>query len=96
MLRATAAGYVTKHDVTYEQMKKFIDEDQYTVHTPTTYHVKLELNTFDKLLPLFFKRMDRASCAREFWGLRNVGSSRLPHVVDTASERVLLLARAWT
>src|SRR3954464_9368640 len=56
MRKARAAGYVTRDDVTYEQMKKFVDEDQYTLHTQTNYHLKLEVSSFEKLLPCFLAR----------------------------------------
>lgn len=54
--KAAAAGYITRNDLSYEQMKKFVNEDQYTLQTSTNYHIKLEIELFDKVLPSFFQR----------------------------------------
>jgi len=56
MKKATAAGYLIKNNVSYYEMKRFVEDDQYAILTPTNYHIKLEMHLFDKVLPLFFER----------------------------------------
>ena len=56
MRKARAAGDITKNEATYEQMKRFVDEGRYSLHTSTNHHLKREVSSFDKLLPCFFAR----------------------------------------
>jgi hypothetical protein len=39
---------------TYEEIKKFAAEGNYTITVPNERHIQLEVGTFDKLLPLIF------------------------------------------
>jgi Protein of unknown function (DUF4238) len=43
-------------ELTYEQVKKFAREADFTVNVPTQRHIQLELQTFDKLLPILLER----------------------------------------
>ena len=43
-------------DVSYEDMKKHVDEERSTVEVATGYHVALELNTLNSILPYLFAR----------------------------------------
>ncbi|EIM25233.1 DUF4238 domain-containing protein [Microvirga lotononidis] len=56
MRKAREAGYVSRTDVTYEAMKEFIDEGNYSVEVPTEHHVDIEFGAFDKVLETFFAR----------------------------------------
>jgi Protein of unknown function (DUF4238) len=55
--RARADGFVseTQH-VPYEEMKKLFEDGSFKIEVPTERHVKMELELFPKILPLFFRR----------------------------------------
>lgn len=40
----------------YEKMRDFIERDEYMIETETSMHLQMELQTFDKILPLIFNR----------------------------------------
>jgi Protein of unknown function (DUF4238) len=52
---ATAAG-MPEPTATYEQMKEFIEGGEYDIKTSREYHIGLEFEVFDDLLPIFFDR----------------------------------------
>jgi hypothetical protein len=53
--KATVAGYLDPNiTTTYEEIKKFAAEGNYTITVPNERHIQLEVGTFDKLLPLIF------------------------------------------
>ena len=55
--KATEAGFLSKDaDMSYESMKKFVAEENYTISVPNERQIALEVATFDKLLPLIFRR----------------------------------------
>jgi hypothetical protein len=54
--QAQAAGYLGGVDVTYEQMREFVEQERYRVEVPTTRHVQLELQLFETLVPALHKR----------------------------------------
>jgi hypothetical protein len=56
MRRAQKAGHVKPNGVSYEMMKRFIEEDNYRVEVTTDHHISLEFDVFDKVLELFFER----------------------------------------
>lgn len=43
-------------DITYEQAKKFVDDDEYDVSTNREYHIGMEFEVFDEILPIYFQR----------------------------------------
>ena len=43
-------------EVSYEDMKKFAQEGKFKVNVPTGRHVQLEIQTFDKMLPILLDR----------------------------------------
>jgi Protein of unknown function (DUF4238) len=47
---AREAGFVSDKAVPYEQMKEFIDRDDYQIEISTTEHLQGELRIFDKVL----------------------------------------------
>ena len=54
---ATAAGYMKgTPGVDYETMKAFVDSGEYSVELAREHHIKLELETFDSILPCLFHR----------------------------------------
>ena len=55
--RARADGFLegTK-ELSYEQMKQFHDERQYKVELETDYHIRMEMDSLDKVLPLLAER----------------------------------------
>lgn len=56
MHKMREAGYIGNTNVTYQDLKRFVEEDEYTVHLPSTGHIKYELGAFDSLLETFFAR----------------------------------------
>jgi hypothetical protein len=55
--KARNAGYVSgSSNPSHEQMRKFVEGDQYKIHVPTNRHIALEVATFDKILPFLFER----------------------------------------
>jgi hypothetical protein len=55
--RAKAEGYVDKDaDVDYQRMRDFVEANECEVRTTTGFHLELELDTFNKVLPFFFRR----------------------------------------
>lgn len=42
--------------ITYEQLKKFLDEGNYKVETPTGHHVRLEFSVLDKVIRRLYQR----------------------------------------
>jgi hypothetical protein len=55
--KATEAGFLKPSPASsYENMKKFIEEGNYKVSVPTERHIQLEIGTFEKILPLIFRR----------------------------------------
>jgi len=54
---AVDAGFMTADDdVTYESVRDFVENDQYTIEVPTTRHIKQELGLVDTILPLLGER----------------------------------------
>ena len=55
--KAKAAGFI-KAEATadYEAMKRFAEEDRYKVEVANERLIQLEVDTFDKILPLIFRR----------------------------------------
>jgi hypothetical protein len=53
---ANTAGGKPLPAVSYEQMKAFVEEDDFDVHTNREYHIGLEFEAFDDLLHYFFER----------------------------------------
>jgi hypothetical protein len=51
-----ASGYTVNDDLTYEDMKKFHDDDRYNISFNREHHISLEMSSFDTILPLLFKR----------------------------------------
>jgi hypothetical protein len=57
MEKARAAGAITsKRDVSYEEMKKFVESGNYTMSLRTERHIQLEAGSFEKVLPFIFRR----------------------------------------
>jgi hypothetical protein len=59
MRRARAAGEVppeSEDRVSYDDMKKFVDDDGYRINFAQGHNLGLELQTFDKILPCIFNR----------------------------------------
>jgi hypothetical protein len=57
MRKAAEEGFVSQNkDVTYEAMKKFIEEEQYSIEVPTDHHISIEFDVFDKGVETFFAR----------------------------------------
>jgi hypothetical protein len=55
--KAIEAGYLKPDaDTDYEKMKAFVGGGEYRVETSTERHITLEMGTFDKILPLLFRR----------------------------------------
>jgi hypothetical protein len=55
--KAAHAGAVKAADILpYEQMRDFIDRDEYTISVSTTHHVRQELKLADTVLPLLGQR----------------------------------------
>jgi hypothetical protein len=55
--QAKASGVFGNDDDTdYERMKEFVTRDQYHINLFTPYHLQLELQTFNKVLPYIFNR----------------------------------------
>ncbi len=53
MRRATEAGYISDKNVSYEELRDFIEKRKYTVEFCPQDNSKNEFKTFDKLLPIF-------------------------------------------
>ena len=54
---AIRAGALSADDkLSYDEMRKFIDQDRYTIEVPTTQHVELEFELVDTILPLLGAR----------------------------------------
>jgi hypothetical protein len=55
--RARAEGAISADsDVTYEQMRDFVERDEYKVTVATGWHLTMELKSLDTVLPFFFHR----------------------------------------
>lgn len=54
--KAKEAGYLSDVEVSYEDAKRFVDGGNYKIAVAPQRHLALELQTFDKLLPLIFRR----------------------------------------
>ncbi|QBR71896.1 hypothetical protein CU048_12145 [Beijerinckiaceae bacterium] len=55
--RAQKDGYLAAStDTDYEKMRKFVERSEFRVETTTSQHLHMELRTFDKILPLIFRR----------------------------------------
>ncbi|MGE0221924.1 MAG: DUF4238 domain-containing protein [Acetobacteraceae bacterium] len=55
--QAKDAGYFQQEvGVAYEQIRDFVDRDEYDVRFSTTHHLVLELSSVDKVLPVVFAR----------------------------------------
>src|SRR5262249_39989389 len=54
---AKADGFIAEgEDADYEKMRAFIKADEYQVRMTTDYHLSLEMESFDNVLPYFFHR----------------------------------------
>jgi len=54
---AVRAGALSAEDqLTYREMRDFVDHDRYTIEVPTTQHVEHELELVDTVLPLLGRR----------------------------------------
>jgi hypothetical protein len=58
MRQAKAAGFIPEDDskITYEDIKKFVDDDAFRITFDQGHNLGLELQTFDKILPFIFNR----------------------------------------
>ncbi len=57
MRRAQESGDVAKDPkVTYEEMKKFHEDGEYTITLETSYHLQTEMKMLDTLLPILARR----------------------------------------
>ena len=55
--RARDDGFATETEqISYEDMKKYVEEGKFKIDVATERHIQLELDIFPKILPLFFKR----------------------------------------
>lgn len=55
--RAKANGLVAKDAaVSYEEMRAFVEKDEFKIETTTDYHLKLEMQSFETVLPYFVHR----------------------------------------
>jgi hypothetical protein len=55
--RAKKAGFLrTDADIDYEKMREFVTRGEYRIETLTSMHLQIEMQTFDKILPLIFNR----------------------------------------
>lgn len=55
--KAKEAGYLDSDPkVTYEEMKKFVDDGQFKVTVPTERHIELEMGGLEAVLPHLFER----------------------------------------
>jgi hypothetical protein len=50
------AGRGREYDLSYEKMKKFFEEGNYTVTLNNNFQISREISVFDKILPLLFQR----------------------------------------
>lgn len=54
--QARAAGYLSEHHISYEDIKKFHEDEQYTVTLKREYQIGMEFEMFETVLPLLAKR----------------------------------------
>lgn len=55
--KAKATGYIPQEsDVTWEQARESLERDEFEVEVPPGYHLSIELEVFDKVLPTFVDR----------------------------------------
>ncbi|WP_146030267.1 DUF4238 domain-containing protein [Methylocella silvestris] len=55
--RAKEDGFLPADaDADYEKMREFLNRDDFRIETETSMHLQMELQTFDKILPLIFSR----------------------------------------
>lgn len=56
MRRAAEAGYISDMNVSFEDLKKFVEERQYTIEFHPQGNSRIEFEAFDKLLPILGQR----------------------------------------
>ncbi|MDR6632471.1 hypothetical protein J2X72_001255 [Phyllobacterium sp. 1468] len=54
--RMEREGYATKGNVTYEQLREFVDRGEYDILTTTTGHASMEIRSYTKLIHVFGNR----------------------------------------
>lgn len=54
--QAQATGHLGPVNVTYAQMRDFVEQERYRIEVPTTRHVELELHALETVVPLLRKR----------------------------------------
>jgi hypothetical protein len=54
--RAAEAGYIANTNVSFESVKKFVEERRYTIEFHPQDNSRIEFEAFDKLLPLLGQR----------------------------------------
>lgn len=54
--RMRSEGRASDKEVSYEELRKFYDEDEYDISVNREHHISMEFSQFDAVLPTFFRR----------------------------------------